>query len=102
MRNINPAFVRFGSSATEAGEATHPRSSASPRKRTNTRDIALSPLSARSGCEQSHRGSPYSITSSARASSLVRGRYTRQFDDMHQSGGLVIISPPTSANSRTS
>src|SRR5215831_1952043 len=29
----------------------------------------------------------YSITSSARASSLVRGRYTRQFDDMHQSGG---------------
>ena len=102
MRNINPAFVRFGSSATEAGEATHPRSSASPLKRTNTRDIALSPLSARSGCEQSHRGSPSSITSSARASSLVRGRYTRQFDDMHQSGGLVIISPPTSANSRTS
>ena len=102
MRNINPAFVRFGSSATEAGEATHPRSSASPRKRTNTRDIALSPRSARRGCEHSHRGSPYSITSSARASSLVRGRYTRQFDDMHQSGGLVIISPPTSANSRTS
>jgi hypothetical protein len=44
----------------------------------------------------------HSITSSAMASSLVRGRYTRQFDDMHQSGGPVIISPPTSTNSRTS
>src|SRR6516165_6591276 len=26
---------------------------------------------------------------------------SRQFDDMHQSGGPVIISPPTSTNSRT-
>src|SRR5262245_30957541 len=44
----------------------------------------------------------YSITCSAMASSLVRGRYARRFDDMHRSGGPEIVSPPTSTNSRNS
>src|SRR5256886_14867485 len=46
----NVRNVRFGSSATEAGEARHPRSSASPRKRSEERRV---------GKECRSRWSPY-------------------------------------------
>jgi hypothetical protein len=44
--------------------------SALPRRADVGADIVEPPVSARNGCEQLKQGSPYSITSSARASSI--------------------------------
>src|SRR5262249_55940206 len=59
LRDFNPAFVRFGSSATEAAETTPRCMSASPQKRTNGRRFALSV--AKSGLRhrnKQHEASP--------------------------------------------
>jgi hypothetical protein len=64
-------YVSTGSLATDRYDTCSRGMSALLPKADKIPGASPSPLSAMSGCEQSQQGSPYSITSSAHASSVA-------------------------------